>query len=184
MADESYTGEPLGAERMPDQPMAARTEIEMTRARMSETIDEIEDALLRKKARIQNRLDVMAPVRERPLESAAAALGAGLVLGLLTGGHDEDRYEIHDTGLDDDIDDRLEEAEERAARWESRARRLMKAARKQEAQLETMASHRERWGSEDGGPPDGISGMRDRIADGVSGFLGSVARDLFAGRGR
>lgn len=187
MADERYTGEPLGVERVTEDPTEARTEIEMTRARMSETIDEIEDALLRKKARIQDRMDVLAPVRERPIQSAAAALGAGLVLGLLTGGGDDDRHEREMNGGMDDFDDQLREAEERAATWEARARRLMKVAREQEADLEAASSSRGRWGYSDededtlGGE---ISGMRDRIADGVSGFLGSVARDLFAGRGR
>lgn len=180
MADESYTSEPLGVERVSEEPLAARTEIEMTRARMSETIDEIEDVLLRKKAKIQDRLDVLAPVRERPIQSAAAALGAGLVLGLLTGGGDDDRHEgrFDFDGETDDFDDRLQDAEERAATWEARARRLMKVAREQEADLEGA------YESDDGMMPDEISGMRDRIADGVSGFLGSVARDLFAGRGR
>lgn len=69
-----------------DDPGMARAEIEQTRARMSSTIDTIEEVLLRKKEQIQERLDVMAPVREHPLEAAAAVFGAGLVLGLLTGG--------------------------------------------------------------------------------------------------
>lgn len=184
MADETYTGEPLGAERMPDEPREARTEIEMTRARMSETIDEIEDALLRKKARIQDRLDILAPVRERPVPSAAAALGAGLVLGLLTGGHADDKYEMNVSGRVDEQDDRLQAAEERAAKWEGRARRLMKVAREQEAELDAISSGQAGWVEENGGNREESAGLRDRIADGVSDFLGSLARDLFAGRSR
>jgi hypothetical protein len=72
-----------------DDPGVARAEIEQTRARMSSTIDTIEEVLLRKKEQIQERLDVMAPVREHPLEAAVAVFGAGLVLGLLTGGGGE-----------------------------------------------------------------------------------------------
>lgn len=184
MADETYTGEPLGAERMPDEAREARTEIEMTRARMSETIDEIEDALLRKKARIQDRLDILAPVRERPIPSAAAALGAGLVLGFLTGGHADDQYDMHESGLTDEQDDGLQAAEERAAKWEARARRLMKVAREQEAELDAISSGQVDWVEGNGGAPDESSSLRDRIADGFSDFLGSLARDLFAGRGR
>jgi hypothetical protein len=51
---------------------AARAEIERTRARMSETLDEIEENLLRTKENIRRRFDVIGRVRERPLESAPA----------------------------------------------------------------------------------------------------------------
>ena len=71
-------------------PDAVRDEIERTRARMSSTIDQIEGALQRKKGEIQEKLDVTAPVRERPWLFAAGVFGTGLVLGLLTGGGDDD----------------------------------------------------------------------------------------------
>ena len=66
-------------------PDAVRDEIERTRERMSSTIDLIEGALQRKKGQIQERLDVVAPIRERPWIFAAGVFGTGLVLGLLTG---------------------------------------------------------------------------------------------------
>jgi hypothetical protein len=71
-------------------PDAVRDEIERTRARMSSTIDQIEGALHRKKGEIQERLDVVAPIRERPWIFAAGVFGTGLALGLLTGGRDDD----------------------------------------------------------------------------------------------
>jgi hypothetical protein len=81
-----------------DDPGVVRDEIERTRARMSQTIDSIETALLRKKEQIEEKLDVTAPVRERvqsqPLMYAGGVFGAGLLLGFLTGGKDEDVEEI------------------------------------------------------------------------------------------
>lgn len=189
MADETYTSGAPGMDRVADDPEAARAEIEMTRARMSETIDDIEDALLRKKARIQDRMDVLAPVRERPIPSAAIALGAGLVLGLLTGGggDEEDDRDLRLTRASrDEFDDELIAAEERAATWEARARRLMKVAREQEERLDGLANGRDgRWRHDEEDDEEmEISGLRDRVSDGVTGFLGTLARDVFAPRHR
>ncbi|MQA89296.1 MAG: DUF3618 domain-containing protein [Gemmatimonas sp.] len=108
----------------PNDPEAARAEIERTRDRMSHTIDEIEDVLLRKRQRLRERLDIGAKIRERPLQAAGAALVVGLVLGLLTGGGEEEP--------------RDPKAEARAALWESRARRLLAIARSQEDELEEL----------------------------------------------
>jgi len=74
-------------------PHAVRDEIERTRARMSSTIDQIEGALQRKKGEIQEKLDVTAPVRERPWLFAAGVFGTGLALGLLTGGGGDDDHD-------------------------------------------------------------------------------------------
>ena len=76
-------------------PDAVRDEIERTRRRMSSTIDQIEGALQRKKGEIQERLDVVAPIRERPWIFAAGVFGTGLVLGLLTGGGGDDDDRDH-----------------------------------------------------------------------------------------
>ena len=143
-----------------DDPEAARAEIEATRARMSETIDEIEGALLRKKEKIRDQLDVLAPVREQPIKTLGMIFGGALLLGLLTGGgrgrgadghdHDDDddddeislaraRYEEPDE--DEEDEDEAELAWERAEEWEDRAHRLLRIARAQETELEI---HRER----------------------------------------
>lgn len=71
-------------------PDAVRSEIERTRARMSHTIDQLEGVLQRKKGEIQDRLDFVAPVREKPWMFAAGVFGSALALGLFTGGRDDD----------------------------------------------------------------------------------------------
>ncbi|HEX6369665.1 MAG TPA: hypothetical protein VF006_12165 [Longimicrobium sp.] len=126
-----------------DDPELARLQIEQTRARMSETIGQIEESLLRKKEQVEEKLDVMAPVRRKARENPYPVIGgvflAGLVLGFLTGGDDEDdaptpavrRYAV-------DFDRERAHGhhwEERARTWERRARRLMDVANRQEAEL-------------------------------------------------
>lgn len=76
-----------------DDPDQARAAIERTRSRMSETIDSIEEVLLRKKEQIQEKMDVLAPVKHNPLPAAAAVFGVGLVLGFATGGGREHELE-------------------------------------------------------------------------------------------
>jgi ElaB/YqjD/DUF883 family membrane-anchored ribosome-binding protein len=133
-----------------DDPELARLQIEQTRARMSDTIGQIEETLLRKKEAVEERLDVMAPVRRKARENPYPVIGgvflAGLILGFLTGGDDEDdaptpavrRYAV-------DFDRERAHGthwEERARTWERRARRLMDLANRQEAEL--LAAREER----------------------------------------
>jgi ElaB/YqjD/DUF883 family membrane-anchored ribosome-binding protein len=133
-----------------DDPELARLQIEQTRARMSDTIGQIEETLLRKKEAVEERLDVMAPVRRKARENPYPIIGgvflAGLVLGFLTGGNDDDdaptpavrRYAV-------DFDRERAHGthwEERARTWERRARRLMDLANRQEAEL--LAAREER----------------------------------------
>lgn len=134
---------PVGTIAQVDDPELARLQIEQTRARMSDTIGQIEDTLLRKKERIEEKMDVMAPVRRKARENPYPIIGgvflAGLILGWLTGEGDEeeeatpavrryavdfDRERAHGTHW-----------EERARTWERRARRLMDVANRQEAEL-------------------------------------------------
>jgi ElaB/YqjD/DUF883 family membrane-anchored ribosome-binding protein len=124
-----------------DNPEVARAEIEQTRARMSDTIDEIEEVLVRQKERLQDRLDVMAPIREHALPAAGIALGAGLLLGLVTGGgdDDEDEYDLDvEFEADGGYDDRARYFARRADLWENRARRLLHIAREQEEELDDL----------------------------------------------
>lgn len=126
-----------------DDPELARLQIEQTRARMSDTIGQIEETLLRKKEQVEEKLDVMAPVRRKARENPYPVIGgvflAGLILGFLTGGDDDDeeptpavrRYAV-------DFDRERAHGthwEERARTWERRARRLMDLANRQEAEL-------------------------------------------------
>jgi ElaB/YqjD/DUF883 family membrane-anchored ribosome-binding protein len=189
-----------------DDPEAVRSEIEQTRERMSSTIDEIESVLARKKEQIQDKLDVLSPVRERPLAATGIAFGVGLALGLITGGGDSDDDEPHyprtrpmplalgAMGLgmgssDDDGDDVYSPsfdhgAAERAAMWESRARRLLRVAQEQEDKIREL---QERYGTlytremELSGWEDdeaasnevvsSIASLRDNVLHGITGFL-------------
>lgn len=104
----------------------ARGAIESTRARMSETIDEIEDVLVRKKEKIRAKLDVTAPIREHALPSVGIAFGIGALLGLVTGGDDEVSVSHRTT------------RSERAEDLEERTRRLLDIAQRQEREIETL----------------------------------------------
>lgn len=113
----------------PEDPEAARAEIERTRARMSATIDELEVVLIEQKEKLRERLDFAARVRENPTKAAGIVFGVGLLLGFLTGGGDEDEEE-------DEL--ALEQAAAAAALWETRARRLLGIARAQEDEIESL----------------------------------------------
>jgi hypothetical protein len=191
---------PLPPEPDYDDPVDARADIEATRARMSDTIDEIEGALVRKKEEIRDRLDIVAPVRENPWPSMGIALGAGLVLGLLTGGGDDE-----DFAEDEDVE---RPARSRrswgGAEWshrvdvlEERTRRLLEIARKQEDELRRLRGKkgRKKAGREYLGPrlahqveedvhdmetdPGGrLSGLRNVLADNLTSLLLQAVREF------
>jgi ElaB/YqjD/DUF883 family membrane-anchored ribosome-binding protein len=116
----------------PETPEAARAEIERTRERISGTLDEIEVAILRKKQRLQEQVDVRARIRERPMEAAGVVLGLGLLIGFLTGGGEKKARENLKAG------EEVDRAAERAAIWEARARRLLTIARGQEEEIDEL----------------------------------------------
>ena len=190
-----------------DDPEAVRSEIENTRERMSSTIDEIESVLARKKERLQDKLDVLSPIRERPLPATGIAFGVGLALGLLTGGGDDDaddgrhlpRAQSYGLGLgamggmggmdmDSDAGGHASyggDSAERAAMWESRARRLLRVAQEQEEKIREL---QERYGLlyarevelaggwEDDEAATGelmssVGSLRDTVLHGITGFL-------------
>lgn len=68
----------------------ARRAIEETRGRISATLDEIEDRIGEARENIREKMDVARPIRTRmrrnPLPGIGIAFGAGILLGLLTGG--------------------------------------------------------------------------------------------------
>lgn len=106
----------------------ARHAIAETRDRISATLDAIEFKIERKKDELKDKADVLRPVRSRirssPWQALGIAAGAGLVLGLLTGGEDEEeqprgrRGARHLTGYTLDADDREALREWRAERRE------------------------------------------------------------------
>ncbi|MDR0786970.1 MAG: hypothetical protein LBG44_03795 [Gemmatimonadota bacterium] len=117
---------------------AAREEIERTRARMSDTIEEIEAHLLRKKEEIRDRLDIASRIREDPIRAAAIAIGAGVLVGFLTGGGGRAKRRFKQ-------EKELRRREEESAElWERRARKLLAIGRKQQTRIEKLESTTEK----------------------------------------
>lgn len=102
----------------------ARATVEASRQRVAATLEELEGRLVEEKEAIQEKLDVARPVREyasaKPLVAVGIAAGAGLLLGLLTGGGSRR----------DEEDGELTERESRLVeRWRSeRRKRLLSTA--------------------------------------------------------
>lgn len=124
--------------RDPNNPATAREDIERTRQRMSGTLDQIEDVLLRKKeeleekkADLRRKLDVGGQIRDEPLLAAGIVLGAGFLIGFLTGGSGRSRKSVRS-------------ARKRGTKWENRARRLLEIARDQEHTIESLQAVRGR----------------------------------------
>lgn len=150
-----------------DDPRSARRDIEATRARMSDTLDEIEDVLVRKKEAIQNRLDVLAPVRENPWPAMGGALAAGLLLGLLTGGGDDEDED------DDEFEHRPHRGRSRDDHdWhrrteilEERTRRLLSIAREQEKEIRRLRGKKKKRRDGEGKLERVASRARDEFED-------------------
>ncbi|HYH81639.1 MAG TPA: DUF3618 domain-containing protein [Longimicrobium sp.] len=162
LADHSSAVAPgtIPAASTSDDPDAVRDEIERTRARMSRTIDQLDRALVRKKEEVQEKLDVTAPIRQSPWTYAGGVFGAGLVLGLLTGGKSRDddddpdhvkiprallagigleqvkggRSRGRSSGSDDDPYASLGGS----ADWEDRSRDLMSVVARQEEEIRAL----------------------------------------------
>ncbi|HSK21072.1 MAG TPA: hypothetical protein VK912_18085 [Longimicrobiales bacterium] len=67
----------------------AKDAVERSRQRISTTLDALEDRIVEKKHAMQDRMDVLRPVRKqvsvRPLTAVAVAVGVGALLGSLGG---------------------------------------------------------------------------------------------------
>jgi hypothetical protein len=72
----------------------ARRAVQASRARMSDTLDEIEQRLVSKKQQIENRMDVLRPikkrVRARPWPALAVAFGVGVLLWKMRADEEEE----------------------------------------------------------------------------------------------
>lgn len=62
----------------------ARREVAASRERMADTLDAIEQRLVDKKQRLEERMDVMRPIKQRvrskPWASLAVAFGVGILI--------------------------------------------------------------------------------------------------------
>lgn len=113
----------------------ARDAVEKSRQRISSTLDRLEDRIVDKKHELQDRMDVLRPVRDqvnqRPFTAVAVGIGVGALLGSLGGrGDDDDR----DSGGDRPSRSRLDrdgilDADERAElrEWRRHRRRHLSA---------------------------------------------------------
>jgi ElaB/YqjD/DUF883 family membrane-anchored ribosome-binding protein len=67
----------------------AKDAVERSRQRISTTLDALEDRIVEKKHAVQDRIDVLRPVREqvrqRPFTAVGVALGVGALLGSVGG---------------------------------------------------------------------------------------------------
>ncbi|HEX6309112.1 MAG TPA: hypothetical protein VFZ69_13035 [Longimicrobiales bacterium] len=72
----------------------AKQAVELSRQRISSTLDALEDRIVEKKHALQDRVDVLRPVRDqvtgRPLTAVAVALGVGALLGSLRRDHEDE----------------------------------------------------------------------------------------------
>lgn len=156
-----------------ESPDLVRDEIERTRARMSSTIGSIEDALLRKKEQIHQKLDVLTPVRDRPLMFAGGVFGAGLLLGFITGGRGDDDadtvrvprsmlagLDVEGGGYRGGVDANVWRTQ--AQQWEGRARELMQTCARHEEEIRSLREGRGGYdveaGYEGGGAYDAGAG--------------------------
>jgi ElaB/YqjD/DUF883 family membrane-anchored ribosome-binding protein len=104
----------------------AREAVERSRERISSTLDALEGRIVDKKHELQDKADVLRPVRERvvarPFTAVAVGLGVGALLGSLGGGDDEADVQRSRSGRERgrliEDDDRRELREWRRARRE------------------------------------------------------------------
>jgi len=72
----------------------ARRAVQASRERMSDTLEAIEDRLVSKKQQIEERMDVLRPikkrVRSRPWPALAVAFGVGVLLWKMRGAREEE----------------------------------------------------------------------------------------------
>ncbi len=118
---------PPAGRREPKTTEEALLAAEESRGRISATLDEIEDRIDETREQIREKANVLRPVRSRirenPLPMIGAAAGAGLVLGLLTGGEEHEKKRMLDKDARRDLREWRAERRERMREHLDRERR-------------------------------------------------------------
>ena len=112
----------------------ARDAVERSRQRIASTLDALEDRIVEKKHELQQKADVLRPVREqvvqRPFTAVALAVGVGALLGTMGGSDADDAPRSRSGGRHRDggylsaaeRKERREWRKQRHERWENRNR--------------------------------------------------------------
>jgi ElaB/YqjD/DUF883 family membrane-anchored ribosome-binding protein len=123
----SRIDEPAGEPRTVDE---ARDAVERSRQRISSTLDALEERIVEKKHELQEKVDVLRPVRDqivnRPFTAIAVGVGIGALLGSIGGGRDDEEHEHRRSGR---IRGVLEDRDRKELRKWRRARRERLRAR-------------------------------------------------------
>lgn len=148
-------------------PATTRAEIEETRARMSDTIGELEEVLLQKRARLRESLDLRARLAEKPMLAVGLVLGAGLIVGFLTSGGDRDRSRAIERGRRD---------------WDGRSGRMLDLLREHEERIADLECAFEEYPvifEGDGEEGDSSLARWSGLAERVGAFVAEGGRSLF-----
>lgn len=145
----------------------ARHAVERSRQRISTTLDQLEERIVEKKHELQDRADVLRPVREqvqnRPFTAVAVGLGVGALLGSLGGSDDEERDSSRRHGRHGSA---LSDSERRELReWrKSRRERL-------ETRFESRNTSRQHSDSEG---PGRLDAMKHQLMGAITSAIGAA----------
>lgn len=175
--------------RQPGSAAEARRRVDDARGRISADLDAIEHRIDRKTQKVRQKADMLRPVREqlrrRPWPAVGAALGAGFVLGVLSGEDDrdpreeliermralEDEEQRERERLHSELEAEREARREEEARWQEQARRQEEARRR--------ANHERAAGKRSGG--DWTGGALDKLQRTALKQIGSALTAAITG---
>jgi len=148
----------------------ARHAVERSRQRISTTLDQLEEKIVEKKHELQDRADVLRPVkdqiRERPFTAVAVGLGVGALLGSL-GGADDERESRRGRGADSAMTDE----ERRELREWRRHRRERLEARLGATAARNGRSSRDHHDSSD---PGRLDAMKNQLMGAITSAIGAA----------
>ncbi len=187
MPDIEFAPDGLDVTAQPRSVGDAREAIAQTRERISATLDAIELRIDETKQDIRRKADVLRPVRERigasPWTALGIAAGAGLALGLLTGGDSEE--EERATARERRRRLRHQRHAARAQRHEGGPRDwsdqggegalTLRDARGHDSMLEDVEEHQHRAGH-------GRTSLQERVLDHLLHALSSAISDGLSAR--